>query len=196
MGTVPCRGTLLVFVRDNNVNAAMRAPKKKMQREDASRELKRRRADEKAVSAAGPGKAGAARKYRKAMRKQLKREGYWPREGRPLDPRKLIAFCRWNMIEDTPLATGDWLGRATTPAIKEHLRDVADQYERVARRIELSAPAEDDTKGKQRPLFKAPLACRHRAPARSLHRVVIYAPGAGAIFLPFLSVWQGCAHSA
>jgi hypothetical protein len=36
---------------------------------------------------------------------------------------------------------------ATTPAIKEHLRDVAEQYERLAKRVELSAYAEDNPKG-------------------------------------------------
>jgi len=45
-----------VLVRDNNVDQALRALKKKMQREGVFREMKRR--------------------YRKLLRKRLEREGY------------------------------------------------------------------------------------------------------------------------
>lgn len=33
---------------------------------------------------------------------------------------------------------------ATTPAVKEHLRDVAGQYERLAERVDVSLRAEDE----------------------------------------------------
>jgi hypothetical protein len=36
------------------------------------------------------------------------------------------------------------VSEATTPAIKQHLQDLAGQYERLAERVELSAQAEDD----------------------------------------------------
>jgi hypothetical protein len=38
-------------------------------------------------------------------------------------------------------------GEATTPAIRKHLRELASQYERLAKRVELSAQAEDNPKG-------------------------------------------------
>lgn len=38
-------------------------------------------------------------------------------------------------------------GEATTPAIKQHLRDVAGQYERLAEHVAMSAKAEDDRRG-------------------------------------------------
>jgi len=56
-----------VFVRDNDVNGALRVLKKKM---------KRRRAYEKPSERRVREKAEAARRYRKAMRKRLEREGY------------------------------------------------------------------------------------------------------------------------
>ena len=46
---------MLVFVRDNDVAGALRALKRKMQREGLFRELRRRRSYEKAVRTAGAG---------------------------------------------------------------------------------------------------------------------------------------------
>ena len=68
-----------VFVRDNNVDQAMRALKKKMQREGLFRELKQRRAYEKPSERRVREKAEAIRRMRKAARKQAQRDGLLPR---------------------------------------------------------------------------------------------------------------------
>jgi small subunit ribosomal protein S21 len=65
-----------VFVRDNDVNSALRALKKKMQREGTFREMKRRRSHEKPSERRVREKAEAIRRHRKALRKRLEREGY------------------------------------------------------------------------------------------------------------------------
>ena len=65
-----------VFVRDNDVNAALRVLKKKMQREGAFREMKLRRAYEKPSERRKRERAEGMRRYRKMMRKRLEREGY------------------------------------------------------------------------------------------------------------------------
>jgi len=65
-----------VFVRDNDINAALRVLKKKMQREGLFREMKRRRSYEKPSERKVREKAEAVRRYRKTMRKRLEREGY------------------------------------------------------------------------------------------------------------------------
>jgi small subunit ribosomal protein S21 len=61
---------LQVFVRDNNVDQALRALKKKMQREGVLRELKRRRFYEKPSEKAAREKGEAMRRARKAARKK------------------------------------------------------------------------------------------------------------------------------
>jgi small subunit ribosomal protein S21 len=66
---------LQVFVRDNNVDQALRILKKKMQREGVFREMKRRRFYEKPSSKATREKGEAVRRARKAARKQAIREG-------------------------------------------------------------------------------------------------------------------------
>ena len=38
---------------------------------------------------------------------------------------------------------------ATTPAVKEHLSDVAGQYERLAERVDISARSEDEPAGEK-----------------------------------------------
>lgn len=65
-----------VTVRDNNVEQALRALKKKMQREGIFREMKLRRAYEKPSERKAREKAEAVRRYRKLMRKRKQREGY------------------------------------------------------------------------------------------------------------------------
>jgi small subunit ribosomal protein S21 len=64
-----------VIVRDNNVEQALRALKKKMQREGVFRELKERRAYEKPSERRTREKAQAIARHRKAARKKLQREG-------------------------------------------------------------------------------------------------------------------------
>lgn len=65
-----------VSVRDNNVDQALRALKKKMQREGIFREMKLRRAFEKPSERRARERAEAVRRHRKLLRKRLEREGY------------------------------------------------------------------------------------------------------------------------
>ena len=67
-----------VFVRDNDVNAALRVLKKKMQRAGTFRELKRRRSYEKPSERRVREKAEAIRRARKLARKQAQKEGLLP----------------------------------------------------------------------------------------------------------------------
>jgi small subunit ribosomal protein S21 len=66
---------LQVFVRDNNVDQALRVLKKKMQREGVFREMKRRRFYEKPSEKSNREKAEAIRRARKLARKKAQREG-------------------------------------------------------------------------------------------------------------------------
>ena len=70
------RLSLQVIVRENNVDQALRALKKKMQREGIFREMKLRRNYEKPSERRARERAEAVRRYRKLMRKRLDREGY------------------------------------------------------------------------------------------------------------------------
>jgi small subunit ribosomal protein S21 len=65
-----------VFVRDNNIDAAMRVLKKKLQREGVFRVMKLHRRYEKPSERRAREKADAVRRYRKAMRKRMERLGY------------------------------------------------------------------------------------------------------------------------
>ena len=64
-----------VFVRDNNVDQALRVLKKKMQREGVFREMKRRRFYEKPSERATREKAESVRRRHKLARKQAIRDG-------------------------------------------------------------------------------------------------------------------------
>lgn len=64
-----------IFVRDNNVEQALRVLKKKMQREGVFREMKRRRFYEKPSERTTREKAEAVRRARKLARKKAQREG-------------------------------------------------------------------------------------------------------------------------
>jgi small subunit ribosomal protein S21 len=75
-GCFPSGGTVQVFVRDNDINSALRVLKKKMQREGTFREMKRRRSYEKPSERRAREKAEAIRRTRKALRKRMEREGY------------------------------------------------------------------------------------------------------------------------
>jgi small subunit ribosomal protein S21 len=66
---------LQVFVRDNNVDQALRVLKKKMQREGVFSEMKRRRFYEKPSEQATREKAEAVRRRHKLARKQAIRDG-------------------------------------------------------------------------------------------------------------------------
>ena len=65
-----------VTVRDNNVDQALKALKKKMQREGIFREIKLRRSYEKPSERKAREKAEAVRRARKLERKRLEREGF------------------------------------------------------------------------------------------------------------------------
>jgi small subunit ribosomal protein S21 len=69
---------LQVFVRDNNVDQALRALKRKMQREGVFREMKRRRFFEKPSDRATRERSEAIRRRRKLARKQAVRDGLLP----------------------------------------------------------------------------------------------------------------------
>lgn len=64
-----------IVVRENNVEQALRALKKKMQREGTFREMKRRKYYEKPSEKRARQKAEAVRRARKLIRKRLQREG-------------------------------------------------------------------------------------------------------------------------
>jgi len=64
-----------VQVRDNNVDQALRALKKKMQREGVFREMKLRQHFEKPSVKRAREKAEAVRRARKLARKKAQREG-------------------------------------------------------------------------------------------------------------------------
>lgn len=65
-----------VSVRDNNVDQALKALKKKMQREGIFREMKLRRSYEKPSERKARVKAEAIRRARKLERKRMEREGF------------------------------------------------------------------------------------------------------------------------
>ena len=65
-----------VFVRDNNIDQALRVLKKKMQREGVFREMKVHRRYEKPSERRAREKADAVRRYRKMLRKRMERLGY------------------------------------------------------------------------------------------------------------------------
>lgn len=65
-----------VQVRDNNVDQALRALKKKLQREGVFREMKLRRNFEKPSARKKRERAEAVRRYRKLLRKRMEREGF------------------------------------------------------------------------------------------------------------------------
>lgn len=65
-----------VFVRDNDVGAALRVLKRKLQREGVFREMRRRRAYEKPSERTAREKSEGIRRRRKLMRKRMEREGY------------------------------------------------------------------------------------------------------------------------
>jgi small subunit ribosomal protein S21 len=67
-----------IFVRDNNVDQALKALKKKMQREGTFREMKRHVAYEKPSEKRARQQAEAVRRARKLARKRMQREGLLP----------------------------------------------------------------------------------------------------------------------
>jgi small subunit ribosomal protein S21 len=95
--------TLKVFVRDNNVEQALRILKKKLQRDGLFREIKRRKAYEKPSERKAREKVEAIRRVRKVARKLAQREGLGasPRIKRPTFGRPSIgpSSLRFNIRE-------------------------------------------------------------------------------------------------
>ena len=73
-----------VFVRDNNVDQALKVLKKKMQRDGIFREMRLRKHYEKPSERKVREKAEAVRRARKLARKKLQREGLLPIKPRPV----------------------------------------------------------------------------------------------------------------
>ncbi|QCE35820.1 30S ribosomal protein S21 [Acetobacteraceae bacterium] len=65
-----------VTVRDNNIEQALKALKKKLQREGVFREMKLRRHFEKPSEKRARESAEAVRRARKMERKRIEREGF------------------------------------------------------------------------------------------------------------------------
>lgn len=65
---------MLIHVRDNNVDQALKVLKKRMQREGIFREMKQRKAYEKPSERRAREKAEAIRRARKLARKRAQRE--------------------------------------------------------------------------------------------------------------------------
>ena len=78
------RPLVQIFVRDNNVDQALKALKKKMQREGIFREMKLRGHYEKPSEKKAREKAEAVRRARKLARKKLQREGLLPMKPKPV----------------------------------------------------------------------------------------------------------------
>lgn len=75
-----------VLVRDNNVDQALRALKKKLQREGVFREMKLRGHYEKPSERRVRERAEAVRRARKLLRKRMQREGLLPSKPRVATP--------------------------------------------------------------------------------------------------------------
>jgi small subunit ribosomal protein S21 len=73
-----------VLVRDNNVDQALRALKKKLQREGVFREMKLRDHYEKPSEKRAREKAEAVRRARKVARKRAQRDGLLPVKAKPV----------------------------------------------------------------------------------------------------------------
>ena len=72
-----------VLVRENNVDQALRALKKKLQREGVFREMRLRDHFEKPSERKARERAEAVRRARKLARKKLQREGLLPTKPMP-----------------------------------------------------------------------------------------------------------------
>ena len=88
-----------VFVRDNNVDQALKALKKKMQREGIFREMKLRGHYEKPSQRRVREKVEAIRRARKLARKKLQREGLLPMKPRTIPGRTEWPRARWKCTD-------------------------------------------------------------------------------------------------
>ena len=67
---------VLIHVKDNNIEQALRTLKKKLQREGVFREMKLRRHFEKPSEKRVREEAESVRRHRKLLRKKMEKEGY------------------------------------------------------------------------------------------------------------------------
>jgi len=92
-----------VFVKDNNVDQALRFLKKKMQREGLLREMKKHTAFEKPSERKVREKAEAIRRTKKLARKKLQREGVLPMpKPKPRPERRPSPFQSGSMATGAP----------------------------------------------------------------------------------------------
>jgi small subunit ribosomal protein S21 len=92
---------LQVFVRDNNIDQALKALKRKMQREGTFREMKLRRFYEKPSERITRERAESERRRRKRVRKQAILDGLIPAPKKRLERR--LAPARATSSPATPL---------------------------------------------------------------------------------------------
>src|SRR5262245_57148734 len=115
--------SLQVFVRDNNVDQALRVLKKKMQREGVFREMKRRKAYEKPSERKTREKAEAIRRARKAATKLAQREGLIPmpkkREPAPVGRRRPGSEFAVNTFLRRALRRGGVAHRARATGVRQ-----------------------------------------------------------------------------
>ena len=76
MLTLRSKVLVQVVVRENNVDQALKALKKKMQREGVFREMKLRKSYEKPSEQRAREKSEAVRRARKLERKRIERDGF------------------------------------------------------------------------------------------------------------------------
>src|SRR4051812_16715457 len=131
-----------VFVRDNDINSALRVLKRQMQREGTFREMKRRRAYEK------PSERRSASKQRQYAAIVRCCASAW--SGKDTDrtdmeypsghSRLPVDYFRRHAARVRALARD-----ATTPAVKQHLHEVALAYERLADCVDESGASDTDS---------------------------------------------------
>lgn len=94
-----------IFVKDNNVDQALRFLKKKMQREGLLREMKAHTAYEKPSERRNREKAEAIRRARKLARKKAQREGLLPMpKPKPRPERRPSPFASLSTTSAEPKA--------------------------------------------------------------------------------------------
>ncbi|MEK9284767.1 MULTISPECIES: 30S ribosomal protein S21 [unclassified Bradyrhizobium] len=103
---VPAELRELAFVRDNDVEQALRILKRKMQREGVFREMRRRRFYEKPSDRTSREKTEAIRRLRKLARKQAIRDGLIAAPVRKLPPGARTGRDRVPMPLDRGKASG------------------------------------------------------------------------------------------
>lgn len=90
-----------VIVRDNNVDQALKALKRKLQREGIFRELRRKKFYEKPSEKRAREKSEAIRRVRKLARKRAQREGLLP-----ASPRRLLKTASAPRYRTSPDTAG------------------------------------------------------------------------------------------